>query len=432
MTREDERGQAGTAMSRRALLGAAAAGTAGLVLGGLAGRGTVVDEPPTTGVGHPASFAARVHPFHGPHQAGVTTRVQNHIVFAAFDMLDGTRERDLVRVLQDWSAAAARMTQGLPIGPGGAHRGDADWPPDDTGEAIDLPASALTVTFGFGPSLFERGGVDRYRLAARRPPDLQRLPPFVRDDLSPVWSDGDLAVQACADDPQVAVHAVRNLVRIAAGRATVRWSQAGFGGASRTTAGRPTPRNLLGFKDGTANILGDDEVALAEHVWLPAASDPPWLAGGTTLVVRRIALLVDDWDDQPLAVQEAVIGRTKGTGAPLSGGDESTAPDFAAQVHGAPAIDPAAHIRLAHASNADGIRILRRSYNFVASADARGRLDAGLLFISFQRSPARFITILRALATDRLNDYLRTTGSAVFAVPPGTSEGGFIGEGLVG
>jgi deferrochelatase/peroxidase EfeB len=228
------------------------------------------------------------------------------------------------------------------------------------------------------------------------------------------------------------VHAVRNLARIATGRAAIRWSQTGFGRASKTALVARTPRNLLGFKDGTANIRGDDQAALDEHVWVPSGTAPAWLAGGTYLVVRKIAILLDDWDRQPLAKQEAVLGRTKASGAPLSGGGEDTAPDFEATVDGAAAIDPAAHIRLAHASNNGGFRILRRSYNYVDGTDAQGDLAAGLLFIAFQQSPARFIAIQRSLATDRLNEYVRPVGSAVFAVPPGTSDGRFIGDGLLG
>lgn len=418
-------------LSRRALLGAAAAGTAGLVLGGLAGRGLVPEATPADAA-HPADPAATVYAFHGPHQAGITTRVQDHLHFAAFDMLERTRRRDLVRLLGDWSDAAARMTQGLPVGPLGANDGDPEAAPDDTGEAIDLAASGLTITIGFGPSLFERDGVDRFGIAATRPPELEQLPPFNGDGLIAAGSDGDLCVQACADDQQVALHAVRNLARIATGRAAIRWSQTGFGRASRTASVARTPRNLLGFKDGTANIRGDDQATLDEHVWVPPGTTPAWLAGGTYLVVRKIAILIEDWDRQPLAKQEAVIGRTKDSGSPLSGGGEDSIPDFEATVDGVAAIDPAAHIRLAHPSNNGGFHILRRSYNYVDGSDAQGNLSAGLLFIAYQHSPARFSAIQRSLATDRLNEYVRPVGSAVFAVPPGTSDGGFIGEGLLG
>jgi len=425
---------AGPGISRRALLGAAAAGTAGLVVGGIA-RPLIIPVPSEPGQPPPPASGATaptVHPFFGSRQAGVTTPMQEHLQFAAFDMLEGTARRDLKSLLRDWSAAAARMTQGLEVTAAGALGGDPESPPEDTGEALDLPTSGLTVTIGFGPRLFESAGVDRFEIAASRPAELEPLPPFTADRLQVGLSDGDLGVQVCGDDPQVAFHAIRNLARIAIDRASVRWSLAGFGRTSRTTADQPTPRNLLGFKDGTANILDDDAAALDQHVWVPSSAEPAWLAGGTYLVVRRIEMLIEDWDREPLSSQQSIVGRAKGTGAPLSGGDEFTTPDFAAVVDGKGAIDAASHLRLAHPTNNNGIRILRRGYNYVGGIHPDGRLDAGLMFISFQRSPAQFVALQQALATDKLNDYIQHIGSALFAVPRGASEGGFVGEALFG
>jgi deferrochelatase/peroxidase EfeB len=418
-------------LSRRALLGAAAAGTAGLVVGGLAGP--LITRSPLDAPG-PAGSAAgpTVHPFFGAHQAGVTTPVQDHLHFAAFDMVEGTDRDDLVRLLRDWSHAAARMSQGLQVSPSDSLGGDPEEPPADTGEALGLAASGLTVTIGLGPGLFEREGIDRFGIAAARPPDLAPLPRFAGDALKPARSDGDLCVQVCADDPQVALHAVRNLARIAFERAATRWSQTGFGRTTSTAASRQTPRNLMGFKDGTSNIPAEDQAVLDQHVWVPPASRPGWLAGGTYLVVRKIEMLIEDWDREPLASQQAVFGRLKESGAPLTGGDEFTAPDFEARVAGVEVIDREAHVRLAHPSNNGGMRILRRGYNYADGTNADGGLDAGLLFISYQRSPAQFIALQRALATDALNDYIRHVGSAIFVVPPGASEGGFVGETLLG
>lgn len=417
-------------VSRRALLGAAAAGTAGLVVGRIAGP--LVSTPPPDAPGPAASGAAAptAYPFFGARQAGVTTPAQDHIHFAAFDMREGTDRGDLVSLLRDWSYAAARMSDGQPISTSGALGGDPDAPPEDTGEALDLTASRLTITIGLGPGLFGRDGVDPYGIAAARPPELGPLPPFVGDALKAACSNGDLGVQVCADDPQVALHAVRNLARIAFERAAIRWSQTGFGRTSTTTTAQRTPRNLMGFKDGTNNIRGVDQAVLDQHVWLPPASVPTWLAGGTYLVVRKIEMLIEDWDREPLAVQEAAFGRSKGSGAPLSGGEEFTSPDFDAQSDGADAIDRAAHVRLAHPSNNGGIRILRRGYNYLDGTRPDGRLDGGLLFIAFQRSPSQFIAVQRALATDLVHEYVRHIGSAIFAVPPGASAGGFVGETL--
>lgn len=416
-------------LTRRQLLGLASAGAAGLAIGGIGGA---IVAPLVADAERQAGASASVYPFFGRHQSGITTPVQDHLHFAAFDMAaDATRD-DVVSLLREWSYAASRMTQGLPVSATGAVGGDPQAPPDDTGEALDLPASGLTVTFGFGPELFEKAGVDRFGIAARRPPLLERLPPFVGDVLKADVSHGELCVQACADDPQVAVHAIRNLTRIAFGRATIRWSQVGFGRTSKTTSEQQTPRNLMGFKDGTNNILAEDTAQVDTHVWVDAGDGPAWLTDGTYLVSRKIEMLIESWDRVQLAEQETIFGRSKAEGAPLSGGDEFAPLDFGATANGAEAIDPAAHVRLAHPSNNGGTRILRRGYNYVDGNNAYGRLDAGLFFLAFERSPDQFIAVQRALSTDLLNEYIRHIGSAIFAIPPGAAAGGFVGETLFG
>lgn len=411
------------------MLGLLGAGGAGLVVGGVGGAAVVTAA--TQGAAATAGTGL-VYPFYGDRQGGITTPVQEHLHFAAFDMADGATRDDVQTLLQDWSYAASRMTQGLDVTASGALGGDPQAPPDDTGEALGLPASGLTITIGLGPGLFRQDGEDRFDLAARAPVDLVTLPRFVGDDLDPRQSSGDLCIQACANDPQVAVHAVRNLTRIAFGRAAIRWSQLGFGRTSRTTSEQSTPRNLFGFKDGTSNILADDAAGLDRHVWVAADDGPAWLAGGTYLVARKIAMTIELWDRQRLAEQNRVFGRDKGEGAPLSGGDEFTPPDFAARGSAsAPAIDPDAHVRLAHPEQNDGIRLLRRGYNFVDGNSEIGQLAAGLLFLSFQRNPAQFVAVQKRLAaSDLMNEYVRHVGSSVWAIPPGAKPGGYIGEGL--
>ncbi|WAA67625.1 iron uptake transporter deferrochelatase/peroxidase subunit [Microbacterium oxydans] len=411
-----------TGLSRRGLLGLAiGGGVAGLAVGAGAGLtgGVAIGRARATEDAHAA------YEFFGAHQAGITTPVQDHLHFASFDMMPRTDRDDLISLLQDWSYAASRMVQGLEVSATGAVGGPAEAPPDDTGEALGLPAAGLTITFGFGPGLFENEDGDRYGIAAQRPAGLERLPAFLGDDLDPQTSHGDLCIQACADDPQVAVHAIRNLSRIAFGRARLRWSQLGFGKTSRTTAAQATPRNLFGFKDGTANILADDTEALDDHVWVSTKDEPAWLAGGSYLVARKIAMLIETWDRVRLAEQDTIIGRDKGDGAPLSGGDEFTAPDF----HGT-AIDANSHVRLAHPEQNDGIRILRRGYNYVDGNNTLGRLDAGLFFLSYQRDPAQFISLQRRLSTDLMNEYIRHVGSGIWAVPAGAKPGSYVGAGL--
>jgi deferrochelatase/peroxidase EfeB len=328
------------------------------------------------------------------------------------------------------------MTQGQGAGALGPTSGSYDAPPDDTGEAIGLPPAKLTLTFGFGPSLFRAGGRDRFGLADRQPESLRRLPHFPGDHLDPERSDGDLCVQACADDPQVAVHAIRNLARIAFGRASVRWSQLGFGRTSSTSTAQVTPRNLFGFKDGTANLKAEEPRLVNQHVWV-GDGDPRagWLVGGSYLVARRINMTIETWDRQSLGEQETVIGRTKAEGSPLSGGGEFTAPNFGlAGNDGRPLIAADSHVALTHPDSNGGVQVLRRGYNFVDGSTGLGRLDAGLFFIAFVTDPVtHYIPIQTKIArADRLSEYLQHTGSALFAIPPGVREGEYVGQALFG
>jgi deferrochelatase/peroxidase EfeB len=362
----------------------------------------------------------RLVDFHGAHQAGIATPVQGHLHFASYDVTTTDRAA-LVALLQDWTAAAREMTADRRVGGSGSPSRLA--PPSDTGEAVGLDAANLTLTVGFGPGLFD----DRFGLGASRPAALADLPAFPGDTLDPAQCGGDIAVQACSDDPQVAVHAVRNLTRIAAGRAAVRWAQLGFGKASATESAGPTPRNLFGFKDGTANILGDDTDTLAEHVWAHRSDGSAWMTGGSYLVARRIRMTIETWDRTSLDEQETLIGRTKDVGAPLGRARER------ATVR--PAELPAtSHVRLAHPSLHGGARLLRRGYNFVDGSDGLGHLDAGLFFLAYQRDPRRgFVPIQTELARhDAMNEYVRHTGSSLWAVPPGVGPGGWWGETLLG
>jgi deferrochelatase/peroxidase EfeB len=242
-------------------------------------------------------------------------------------------------------------------------------------------------------------------------------------------------VPACADDPQVAFHAVRNLARIGRGTVVMRWSQLGFGRTSTTSRSQSTPRNLMGFKDGTANIRAEDGAAMSRHVWLGAGDGPAWMRGGTFLVARRIRMLIETWDRASLTDQEQTIGRLKVSGAPIGRRLEGDTLDLDAHAAGGGPLIPAdAHVRLASAADNGGVRILRRGYSFTDGMDRRlGQLDAGLFFISFQRDPLRqFGALQRRLgASDALNEYIRHTGSAVFAVPGGVRPGRYVGQELL-
>ncbi len=379
--------------------------SAGLAAGGIVGASV------------PAAAAARGGrlPFHGRYQGGITTPPQAHMRFAAFDV-SGSRA-DLAGLLRAWSDAAARMCAGAPVGPVG---GDPDTAPVDTGDAYGLRAARLTVTIGFGPSLFD----GRFGLEAGYPPALAELPAFTGDRLVPGRSGGDLAVQACADVRQVAFHAVRTLARIGHGVATARWSQSGFDSAPDGRTGR----NLMGFKDGTNNLDASDAAAMRRNVWVGTGDDPAWMRGGTYLVTRRIRVRIERWDASDLDEQETDVGRRKVSGAPLGARSEFAPVD--------PALEPRhSHIMLANPRGAgsEAERILRRGYSFDDGLLPDGRLDAGLFFAAFQRDPRRqFVPIQRRLAEhDLLGEYLVHTGSALFAVPPGCRAGGYVGDTLI-
>jgi deferrochelatase/peroxidase EfeB len=360
--------------------------------------------------------ATSSQPFFGEHQSGIATAQPTHSYFAALDLV-AKQPGDIVAMLRTWTDAAAGLTRGEEV-------------PADSGEALGLDTSRLTLTFGFGAGLFS----ERYGLAAHRPDALVDLPVFHGDQLVQEQSGGDLSIQACADDPQVAFHAVRQLARLADGVARIRWTQTGF--LPATPQGQ-TPRNLMGFKDGTRNPQD-----LAKAVWV-GEEGPAWMHGGSYLVVRKIRIALEHWDHTELDFQEEVIGRYKSSGAPIGHKREFDAPDFdAADQDGNPRIAETAHLRLAAPENNDGAQILRRGYsyndgaNFIAERWPPWRqgieYDAGLLFIAYQRDPRTgFIRLFENMAkTDALNQFTTHVGSGLFACPGGIAAGQFIGQRL--
>ncbi|GJF10230.1 peroxidase [Mycolicibacterium cyprinidarum] len=406
-------------LSRRKLFGAAGA-TAAVV--GAAGAGVFAGRATA------ANATDHLHsavPFRGEHQAGIVTEAQDRMHFATFDVTTKSRD-DVIAMLADWTEMAQRMTQGKEAFPNGATGQNPYSPPSDTGEALGLPPSQLTLTIGFGPSFFLKDGVDRFRIADKKPAELIDLPKFPNEQIDPAKSGGDIVVQACANDPQVAVHAIRNLARIGFGTVAVRYSQLGFGRTSSTTRDQTTPRNMFGFKDGTANLRSDETDKLNKSVWVANGDGPAWLTGGTYLVARRIRMLIEQWDRTTLLEQERVIGRQKDSGAPMGLADEFEELNFdLVNDSDEPLIDPTAHVRLVSQQNLNGIEILRRGYNFTDGSDGFGHLDAGLFFIAFVRNPVtQFVPMQSEVArNDAMNEYVMPTSSAVFACPPGIREG---------
>jgi deferrochelatase/peroxidase EfeB len=409
-------------LTRRHFLAGGAAGAGALAAGAVGfgvGDQTATAEP---------SRSTGVEPFYGTHQAGITTAQQDRLLFAAFDLTTSSTS-DARRLLDVWTSAAARMTEGLDAAPRAASIAS---PPADTGEAIGLDPAHLTLTFGFGPGLFRRDGHDRFGLAAKRPAALVDLPAFPGDELEPSRSGGDLCIQACSHDPQVAYHAVRNLIRLARGTAVLRWTQVGFGRTASTTPDQVTPRNLMGLKDGTNNLRAG-EANVERHVWVSSADGPDWMVDGSYLVARRIRMHIEVWDRSSLEDQEQTIGRTKVEGAPIGARAEHDPIDLDAKdASGQPLVPADAHVRLAN-QRANAIFLLRRGYSFTDGIDPQtGQLDAGLFFLAYQRDPrTQFIPLQQKLAEhDALNEYIQHVGSGIFAVPPGVAVGHAIGAAL--
>lgn len=404
----------------------ALAGAGGLALG--VGGGAALTGATASGTtseaDHMVTGSSLTYPFYGEHQSGIATPPQDHLVYTAFDVT-ATTAIELQLVLAKWSAAMAEMMAGAPVGKVEPAREHAI--PGDTGEASDMGPHGLTLTLGFGPSLFDQ----RFGLEKFKPIDFAQLPAMAGESLETSMTGGDLCIQACSNDPQVAYHAVRNLARMARTAVKTKWTVLGFGRAS-AGANQTTPRNLMGFKDGTRNITDAED--LGAHVWVGQEAGQSWMVGGSYLVARKIHMLIETWDEDPIGDQQSIFGRSKMEGAPLSGTKEHDVPDFHVPFPGSqgeePAIAADSHIALVAHENNNGTKVLRRGYNFTDGLDSVGRLDAGLMFLSFQKSPEHFVQLQQKLGrSDRLNEYIRHVGSAVFAIPAGLpAPGSYFGK----
>ncbi|MGW2837100.1 iron uptake transporter deferrochelatase/peroxidase subunit [Streptomyces sp. NPDC001493] len=406
--------------------GAGAAGAAGLVLGaagGATGYAATRPEAPAA----LASIGSTEAMFHGKHQPGITTPLQASGHLVAFDLAAGAGRTEAAALMRRWSVLAEELMAGRSAGSGGSG--------GDTGIALDAGPSSLTLTFGFGRTFFDRTGLEE-----RRPAGLDPLPAFSSDHLDSGRSNGDLWVQIGADDALVAFHALRAVQRAAGSAARVRWQMNGFNRTPGATARPMTARNLMGQLDGTNNPKPTDG-DFDTRIFVPApagsaAADPTqdWLAGGSYAVVRRIRMLLDDWEKLTVAHQERVIGRRKDTGAPLSGGDETTAMDLdKLGADGKPAIPSNAHARISSPGKNGGAAMLRRPFSYHDGIDPDGTPDAGLLFVCWQADPFRgFVPVQRKLDRgDALSPFIRHEASGVFAVPGGAAKGEYVGQRLL-
>jgi deferrochelatase/peroxidase EfeB len=408
-------------ISRRQMLkitGATAVGTA-VVASGMSGAAKVFgfdffDDD---------SSANNKISFYGKHQPGITTGAPAHVYFASLNVLVSSKQ-ELQELFKMWTPLAVRLMNGEQLE--NPSKGGFT-PPKDTGESKGLDASNLTLTFGAGPSLFDN---KKLGLGSKRPAELKDLPHFPKDQIDDNYAGGDLCIQACADDPQVVFHAVRNLIRAASGKVSLKWTQTGFNSTPMKKKKKETPRNLFAFKDGTVNPNVKSASDLREVVWVQPGESKNWMTGGTYLVVRKIQMHLETWDRTSLKAQEETFGRHRDTGAPLGKKNEFDEMDVHAKDEkGNPHIPANSHVALAKQVKD---RILRRGFSYSSGLiDETGAYDAGLLFISFQKNPQQFITIQNKLGrADKLNEYITHRGSGLFACFPGITKGSYIGEKL--
>ncbi|MEU9874673.1 iron uptake transporter deferrochelatase/peroxidase subunit [Streptomyces phaeochromogenes] len=401
-------------ISRRRLLGTA--GATGLALGAVGGAAGYAAAPSADRTALLSSLGADEVMFHGKHQPGITTALQARGHLIAFDLAAGAGRKEAAALLRRWSTTAQRLMAGEASASA------------DTDVARDAGPSSLTVTFGFGHSFFARTGLEK-----QRPIALDPLPDFSSDHLDKARSNGDLWVQIGSNDSLVAFHALRAIQKDAGSAAKVRWQMNGFNRTPGATSQPMTARNLMGQIDGTRNPK-PSESDFDRRIFVPDAADPSWMAGGSYAVVRRIRMLLDDWEQLSVKAQEDVIGRRKATGAPLSGGTETTEMDLEKTDAGGGLVVPInAHSRITRPDENGGAAMLRRPFSFHDGIDADGIPDAGLLFVCWQADPLRgFVPVQRKLDRgDALSTYIRHESSGLFAVPGGAAEGEYVGQKLL-
>jgi deferrochelatase/peroxidase EfeB len=427
MSTNDEQGKTPTSAdvpSRRAVLRGLAGG--GAALGALAAAPAIaqsVKQPP----GRDADTALQVQPFYGAHQAGIVTPSPAAGLVASFDVL-ATSQPDLERLFRTLTERIAFL-----MGGGTPPELDPKFPPADSGVLgpVIVPDN-LTVTVAVGASLFDQ----RFGLEAVKPRELVAMTSFPNDALDPEYCHGDLLLQFSSNTPEANIHALRAVLKATPDLLSLRWKLDGFLPAATTAAGRKeTARNLLGFKDGTANPNPADTAAMDRIVWIrPGTEEPAWTAGGTYQVVRIIRNFVERWDRTPLQEQETIIGRDKASGAALGLKDEFDVPDYSGDPKGK-TMPLDAHIRLANPrthQTANSL-ILRRPFNYSRGVTKSGQLDMGLLFICFQSSlDAGFISVQERLNGEPLEEYIKPTGGGYFFALPGVPDkDGYLGQGLL-
>ena len=396
--------------SRRSFLRGAAAGAVGTaVTGGVLIGGAHADaDAANTG----QVKTSDTYPFHGANQSGILTPTpgdkQPFSCFAAFDSTAASKA-DLITLMKTLTARARFLTSGgVP-----ANLGISQPPSDSDVLGPDVPADGLTVTLGLGSSLFD----DRYGLASLKPSKLKPMTIFPNDSPDPAWMHGDLLIQLCANHPDTIHHAIRDIAKHTRGHMQLRWKIEGYNSPPRPSG---TPRNLLGFKDGTANPTGQ----LASDLVFATSGEPAWAKGGSYQVVRLIRMLVEFWDRVSINEQETMFGRRRDSGAPLDGNNETDTPNYTADPNGN-VIPLDSHIRLANprTSATANQRLIRRSYNYDLGLDENGDIQAGHIFVAYNQDVERqFETVQKRLIGEPLIDYVQPFGGGYFYALPGVAD----------
>ncbi|HTU85143.1 MAG TPA: Dyp-type peroxidase [Solirubrobacteraceae bacterium] len=372
------------------------------------------DGPPgNQSVADPAASMPAVA-FHGPNQAGITTPRQPAGCWASFAVIANSRS-ELIDLFKTLTVQARFLTAGgTPADPTGKYA-----PPTDSGTLGEVvPADGLTVTVGVGSTLFD----GPFGIADRRPARLMPMQPFPNDDLDPTQTGGDVLVQICGGSPDAAIHGLRQIAKATRGGMQLNWRYDGFASPARPTG---VPRNHFAFKDGIANPNVSDRAVASRLLWVQyGVQEPAWTAGGTYHVVRIIKQFIEFWDRVSIAEQQQMIGRFRGSGAPLDGGNETDVPNYAEDPAGY-VIPLTAHIRLSnprtHAT--EDSRIFRRSYNYDLGVDLNGNLNMGLVFNCFcQDLDRQFVAVQTRLIGEPMVDYISPIGGGYFFALPGVRD----------
>lgn len=361
-----------------------------------------------------ASPAVRV-PFAGAHQNAIFhSPIGRLSSTSSFKVMAKDRD-ELAKMFEDLTSTIADLMAGRPV-----ESRDSAYPPAGTGILGDeLRPDHLGIVVSVGASLFD----DRFGLRDRKPKELVEMPFLANDRLDPARSHGDLLITIEADHDDTVQHALRQVMRATRKTLLLNWN---LGGYTRGAAdqGSETPRNLMGFKDGTNNLKMSDEDVLNKFVWVSKDDgEPEWAVGGTYHAVRVIRMFVEFWDRTQLAEQEAIFGRKKISGAPLGSDDEFADVSFDNDPKGE-VIGLDAHIRLANPRTEEtaGDRMLRRGFSYHRGVDNVGRLDQGLGFVSFQRKLQQFLNVQERLAGEPLEEYILPEGGGFFFALPGVPD----------